>query len=113
MVEKTRLTERLRDFAEAHPNGWNHDEWLGLLDDLNGSGEEAAQVDLVGKQLEEMRLAGKLRRSGVSGLGPKRIEALVNRFGDVWSLKHASVDAVAAIPTIPRGLAEKVVRAVD
>ena len=113
MVKKTRLTERLHAFAEAHPEGWNHDEWLGLLDDLNRSGAETSEADLVGKQLEEMRLAGKLRQSGVSGLGPKRIEALVNRFGTVWSLKHASVDAVAEIPTIPRGLAEKVVKAVD
>jgi excinuclease ABC subunit C len=49
----------------------------------------------------------------VKGLGPKRSEAIVDRFETLWSLRHASVDEVAEVPTITRSLAEKVIQAIQ
>ncbi len=44
----------------------------------------------------------------VPGLGPKRVEALVERFETLWSARHAGVDELASVPGIPRSLAERV-----
>ena len=90
------MTKHLRAFVEAHPDGWNHDEWLDLLRELGEAGEDAWE----------------LRRRAVPGLGPKRSEAIVERFGSVWRLRHASVEDVAGVPSINRDLAEKVVTAI-
>ena len=109
MARTSEMTERLSTFVEAHPGGWNHQEWVGLLEDLSHNGGVGEEPDAIGAQLERIRLAWELRRRSVPGLGPKRIDALVDRFGTLWSLRRASVDEVAAVPSIPRGLAEKVV----
>ena len=49
----------------------------------------------------------------VPGLGPKRTKALLKAFGSVKRVRAASVDEVAAVPGIPRAVAEEVVRAVS
>ena len=106
------MTKHLRAFVEAHPDGWNHDEWLDLLRDLGEAGEDVSEPDDLGLELERTRLAWELRRRAVPGLGPKRSEAIVERFGSVWRLRHASVEDVAGVPSINRDLAEKVVTAI-
>lgn len=105
------MKERLKEFVETHPDGWNHDDWLGLLSELQ-SGKKAIEPDAVGVQLERTRLAWVLDQRGVPGLGPKRRAALVDRFGTLGELKSASVDEVAEVPSINKALAEKVVSAV-
>ena len=105
------MKKRLRAFVERHPEGWNHDEWLALLAELEQDGTDVAQPADLGLQLEKARLAWELDRRSVKGLGPRRSEALVERFQTLWSLREASVEDVAGVPAIPRALAEKVVAA--
>lgn len=107
------MKERLREFVERHPGGWNHEEWTGLLAELEQSGADVGDPERVGRALEKTRLEWELGRRSVKGLGPKRSEALAERFGTLWSLRQASVDDVAQVPTINRSLAEKVVQAMQ
>lgn len=111
-MEMKMMTKQLRAFVEAHPDGWNHDEWLSLLQDLGEAGEDVSQPDDLGLELERTRLVWELKRRSVPGLGPKRSEALAERFGSFWQLKDASVEDVAEVPSINRNLAEKVVSAI-
>jgi hypothetical protein len=106
------MEQHLNDFIEAHPEGWDHTAWLDLLADLEAAGFDVSDTDAVGYELENRRLAWELRRREVPGLGPKRIDAVVNRFGTLWSLQHAEAEELAEIRTIPGALAEKVVAAI-
>lgn len=106
------MKQHLQAFIEAHSHGWDHHEWLGLLAELEAAGVDVSDPDAIGYELENERLAAELRRQGVQGLGPKRIEAVVDRFGTLWNLQHAEVEDVAEIRTIPGALAERVVAAV-
>jgi hypothetical protein len=106
------MEQHIRAFVEAHPEGWGHEEWLGLLADLEAAGVDVSNPDAIGYELENERLAAELKRQGVQGLGPKRIEAVVDRFGTLWNLQHADAEEVAEIKTIPGALAERVVAAV-
>ncbi len=45
----------------------------------------------------------------VTGLGPKRKKALLRAFGSVKRLREASVEEIAAVPGVPRDVAEEVV----
>jgi excinuclease ABC subunit C len=47
----------------------------------------------------------------IDGVGPKRKKTLLKAFGSLKRLREASVDEVAAIPGIPRELAEQIVSA--
>lgn len=107
------MTARLQTFVEAHPEGWNHEEWLGLLADLEGEGVDVSEHDDIGARLERTRLEWELKRRSVAGLGPKRIEALGKRFGTLWRLRHASADEIARVPSMNRQIAEKVLSALD
>lgn len=106
------MEKKLRTFIEAHPDGWDHDAWLGLLSELDQAGYDVSDGEAVGRQLERERLAWELRRRNVRGLGPKRIDAVVERFGTLWRLRHARVEEIADIKTIHGKLAEKVREAV-
>jgi excinuclease ABC subunit C len=105
------MKERLKAFVESHPDGWNHDDWLGLLSELQ-SGGEAVEPDAVGSELEKTRLAWVLDQRAVPGLGPKRRAALVDRFETLGQLRSASVDEVAEVPSINKDLAGKVLGAI-
>lgn len=105
------MKDRLRTFVERHPEGWNHDQWLGLLAELESAGAEA-EPSRIGDELERVRLAYELDRRSVPGLGPKRRAALIDRYGSFWRLRGASADEVAEIPTINKALAEKVIQAI-
>lgn len=113
-MAKTRneLDEALRAFVTEHPRGWNHAEWEGLLGHLSKSGVAARDPDAIGIALEQRRLAATLERLGVRGLGPKRRDAVVDRFARIWDLKHASVDEVAGLPSLTRQIAEDLLDAI-
>jgi hypothetical protein len=106
------LTERLEAFIENHPDGWDHTEWLALLAELRQAGVDR-EPDEIGWLLENERLAAALRGFGVRGLGPKRIDAVVQRFGSLWNLRQASPEAIADIDIIPSKLAGSVRAALD
>lgn len=44
----------------------------------------------------------------VPGIGPRRRQALMERFGSVEAIRKASVEEIASVPGITRGLAERV-----
>lgn len=106
------MQQHLDAFIEAHPDGWDHLSWLELLAELEHDGFDVSDAAAVGAELERRRLAWELRRREVPGLGPKRIDAVVERFGTLWSLQHAEAEELAEIRTIPGALAEKVVAAI-
>lgn len=100
--------DRLRDFVAGHPDGWSHGEWLGLLAELSDDGVDTHDPDGIGLTLEYERVLLVLESLSVKGLGPKRREALADRFGTLWNLSHASVDELETLPSFHKGLAEKV-----
>ena len=106
------MQDRLKTFVERHPEGWNHEEWLGLLSELQREGQDVPEPATVGRELEMIRLEAELERRAVRGIGPKRRAALVDRFGSFGGLRMASIEDVAQVPSITKTLAEKVVRAV-
>jgi hypothetical protein len=108
-ASKPDLKADLRDFASGRPSGWNHDDWLGFLDHLQQRGHDTSDHEHVGRQLEQERLA--LALEGVDGLGPRRVQALVGRFGTLYSLRQAGVDELAQAG-LPRAQAEKVAQAI-
>lgn len=107
------MTARLQGFVESHPDGWNHEDWLGLIADLDGAGVDVSEPHEIGERLERTRLMWELERRAVPGLGPKRTQAIAKRFGSLWALRHASVDEIARVPSMNRALAEKVRNAVS
>ncbi|MGD8319740.1 MAG: helix-hairpin-helix domain-containing protein [Gemmatimonadota bacterium] len=105
------LRIRLRRFVDEHPHGWRHQEWLELLAELTDEGVDTSDPDRIGSVLERERVAAVLEEMPVRGLGPKRRQALIDRFGSVWDLSHASADEIAALPSFHRKLAEALVGA--
>ena len=105
------VNQRLEAFVGDHPEGWDHEGWLALLSDLEQAGADVSDPDEIGRALERARLASTLRSKKVQGLGPKRIEAVVERFGTLWNLNHATADEIAEIPTVPAALAQSVSQA--
>jgi hypothetical protein len=105
--EVDQLAVDLRSFAVARPSGWDHDDWVAFLDHLSTQGHDISDTDGIGRRLEQERLGVVL--GGVQGLGPKRVQSLVDRFGSLWSVRHASVDDVAAVPGMTRPQAERLV----
>ncbi len=104
---KTGLMDELKSFVETHPDGWNDGDWNQLLTQLNQEGHDTSDREQIGWTLEQERLAFAIRRKEIPGFGAKRIQAVVERFGTVWNLRHASASDIAEIPTIHKSLAEK------
>ena len=100
------LRADLRGFVQARPEGWGHDDWLAFLDHLAGRGHDTGDADAIGLALERERLAAILET--VQGMGPRRVQTLVDRYETFWSLSHADLDEIAALPGMNRALAEKV-----
>jgi excinuclease UvrABC nuclease subunit len=44
----------------------------------------------------------------VQGMGPRRVDAVVQRYDTLWSARRADVDEIATLPGMNRSLAEKV-----
>jgi hypothetical protein len=103
------LRADVRDFAKAKPQGWNHDEWLGFLEHLKTRGHNIHDHEAIGTMLERERIAVLLEK--VPGLGPQRISALAEKFGNIWRLKGASAEEIAAATKLPRDVAQRVVEA--
>ncbi|HEY0035417.1 MAG TPA: helix-hairpin-helix domain-containing protein, partial [Longimicrobium sp.] len=103
---ESNLRADLRDFASARPGGWNHEDWISFLDHLRGRGHDVTDADGVGLSLERERLTLHLER--IPGMGPRRVEALVNRYHTLYSISHADVDELAGVQGMNRALAEKV-----
>ena len=107
------MKQHLNAFIESHPEGWGHEQWLGLLADLEENGFDVGDPTALGYELENQRLAWELRRREIPGLGPKRIAAVVGHFGTLWRLQHAKVEDFEGIKrSVPGKVAEKVLAAV-
>lgn len=104
--EVDKLQADLRAFALARPAGWGHEDWVGFLSELGTRGHDVSDTEGIGARLEQERLAVVL--GSVAGLGPKRVQSLVDRFHTLWSLRHAGVDEIAAVPGMTRSLANRV-----
>jgi hypothetical protein len=100
------LKADLRAFAAGRPEGWGHDDWLAFLEHLAQRGHDTESAAEIGEALERERLAVVLEV--VQGMGPRRVDSVVNRFGSVWHLSQASVEDVCSLPSMPRSLAERV-----
>lgn len=105
------LREDLRAFITARPAGWGHDDWLAFVDHLRERGHDTSDPDGIGLALEGERLAAMLER--VPGMGPRRIQSVVDRYHTAWSAHHADVDEIATLPLMNRALAEKVRQALQ
>jgi len=101
-----KLDSEIQAFVAEHPTGWSHADWEQLLAGLSARKVNVPDHDQLGVRLEAERLRHSLLASRVPGLGPKRVDAIVERFGSVQNLRSASPDDVARIPTIPRRMAE-------
>lgn len=104
--EQNGFRGRLRGFVEEHRDGWGHHEWLELLAELTDEGVDTTDPSIIGSALEQERILAVLENAGVKGLGPKRREAVAERFGRMWDLEHATVDELAGLPSFHKGLAE-------
>lgn len=100
------LQKDLRDFASARPEGWNHEDWVGFLESLQSRGHDIADRESIGVALEKERL--DLALSGVKGVGPQRRQALIEKYGTLWSLRGADPDEIAKTANMPRSLAERI-----
>jgi len=100
------LREDLRAFVQAQPSGWGHEDWITFLDHLRERGHDTSDPEAVGLLLERERLAAMLER--VQGMGPRRVQAVVDRYETAWSAHRAGVDELATLPGMNRSLAEKV-----
>lgn len=104
------LRKDLREFASARPDGWGHDDWLRFLEDLRERGHNVNDRDQVGLMLERERLT--LALENVPGVGPRRVENIVEKFGYMWRLREASAEDISREAGVPRQIAEKVAQAV-
>lgn len=103
----TDLRSDLREFAKGRPQGWNHEEWLGFLEDLRGRGHNIHDHEALGSMLERERINVMLEK--VPGLGPQRIESLAQRYGNIWRLREADAEQIAVEARLPREVAHRVV----
>ena len=99
-----------RGFVAGRPQGWNHDEWLGFLDDLRQRGHNVDDRDAIGSLLERERLGVVLER--VDGIGSQRVRSISEKYGNVWRLKDASPEELARDAKIPLPLAERILESV-
>lgn len=100
------LERDLRDFASARPEGWNHDDWIRFLEALEARGHDITNREAIGLALERERLGLALSR--VKGVGPKRKTALIEKYGNVWTLRNAEPTDIADAAGIPLELAREV-----
>lgn len=106
--EVDQLQADLRAFAIARPGGWNHDDWQSFVGHLAERGHDVNDREHIGMRLERERLAVVLE--AIEGLGPKRVQSLVERFQTLWSMRHADAADVATVAGMTRPLAERVVQ---
>jgi hypothetical protein len=114
MAKKTKsaaaLEAEIREFVGAHPEGWGHGEWAGLLEGLRAGGFEVTDEAAIGAMVERARL--ELVLGKVKNVGPQRLKVIVDRYETIWSLRGAEVDELAATTKIPRVVAERIKQSV-
>jgi hypothetical protein len=96
----------LRKFVRAHPQGWGHADWLGLLERLRARGHDLSDPDAIGRMLEREHLTAVLKRVG--GVSPQRNRAIVERYESIGSLRQVGADDLAASIAMPGDLAERI-----
>lgn len=101
-------SQEIRTFVEKHPHGWSHDEWLGLLHHMGEEGIDVSDPDRIGSAVERERVRLTLRNTGVKGIGPKRMEAIVAAYPSVFELTSSDGDQLAGRSGIPRKLAGEI-----
>ena len=104
------LRSDARAFVRGRPGGWDHDEWLGFLEDLRQRGHNIEDREAIGSVLEKERLGAVLEK--VPGIGAQRVRSIAERYGNVWRLKEANPDELAREAGIPRPLAERIVESI-
>ena len=104
------LRAEARGFVAGRPQGWNHDEWLGFLEDLRQRGHNVEDRDAIGSMLERERLGVVLER--VEGISAQRVRSISERYGNVWRLKDATPEELARETKIPQPLAERILESV-
>jgi hypothetical protein len=100
------LQKDLQRFVVEHPQGWGHEQWLGLLESLRSRGYSVDEPERIGTLLERERLAARLKK--IPGVGRQRIQALVDRYGSIWNLCNADIADLAQSIKAPRSLAERI-----
>ena len=107
---KLDLRTELRRFVAEHPDGWGHEEWLGLLATLQEQGHAVKDADEVGRMVERERLAAVLGK--VEQVGPARVKAITDRYESLWDLRSADSVGLSETAKIPLALAERIKSAV-
>lgn len=103
---KPDLRGDLRRFVDENPDGWGHDQWQGLLGRLGEQGHDTSDPDRIGMELERERLHSRLQ--GIQGVGAQRARSIVERFGTLYSLRHADADEIARHAKVSRDEAERI-----
>jgi hypothetical protein len=103
---KADLQGELRQFITENPEGWGHEQWQGLLGRLGERGYDTSSPDQVGMQLERERLHSRLQ--GVEGVSAQRARTIADRFGTLYSLRHADVDEIVRETKVSRDVAERI-----
>jgi hypothetical protein len=112
MAESNGAPREIRDFVDAHLEGWNHEDWLGFLHYLGQLGYDVSDPDGIGLALEQERLRTVLKGCGLKGLGPKRIESITMEFVSLQALRHADGQEVASRARLPHALAHDLINLV-
>jgi hypothetical protein len=107
MTEMNGISGEIRAFAEAHTQGWSHEEWLAFFHHVESEGHDVSDPDGIGLALEQERLRIVLKESGLKGLGPKRIESITRHFATLQNLRMADARNIAEHTGIPKALAEE------
>ena len=105
------LRKDLREFVQANPGGWGHNEWIGLVNLLKDRGHDTSDTDAVGMALERERLTIVLER--VPGLGARRVKAIADRYPRVWNVMQAGAEEIAMAANLPRSVAQRVKDAIS
>lgn len=103
---KPDLREDLRQFVSENPEGWGHEQWQGLLGRLGERGHDTSNPDQIGMQLERERLHSRLQ--GMEGVSAQRARSIADRFGTMYSLRHADVDEIVRESKVSRDVAERI-----
>ena len=112
MSDMNGRSQEIRAFVEAHPDGWNHDDWLGFLHYMEQLGYDASDPDGIGLALEQERLRHLLESSSIRGLGPKRIAAITTEYPALHKLREADGREIASKAGLPRALADEIAQRV-
>ena len=102
----TALQAEIERFVAGHPEGWDHEEWAGLVDELRAAGYDVSDEAAIGLAAERARLAAMLGQ--VKSVGPQRIKVIIDRYETIWSLRGAPAEELAASTKIPLAVAERI-----